>query len=186
MTDTRDFSQWLTWRETRAESERKDGSAPHRRAQTDADITAEVNLLPACNEEDLGSIELLVHALIPLNRRPRRRAEDARYLLQWLIVHVIGSETDENKTLSHLREMVEDIELTLHAMKVKPSRYMPDGQAPDRLARDKDGQLIRDIHPDCIRAALTIEALKWNERAETMSILEDALARFHGVCRAAA
>lgn len=92
-----------------------------------------------------------------------------------VILHVLYAEPDEKKTLAHIRRLIINIEPTLWAMKNTLHRYRPDLGQPDGLARDEDGELMPEVHPEVLLGATAIENLDVRVRSNVLATARAAL-----------
>ena len=92
-----------------------------------------------------------------------------------LILHVLYAEPDARKNLAHVRRLVIDIEPTLWAMKTTMHRHRPDSGRPDGLARDVDGELISEVHPEVLLGALALENMEPRVRSNVIATCLAAL-----------
>jgi len=92
-----------------------------------------------------------------------------------VILHVLYSEPDELKNLAQVRRLLINIEPTLHAMAQTKHRERPDYHAPDRLARDRDGETIPEIHPEVLLGAKALSSMDKRVQSNVLATCRAAL-----------
>ncbi len=92
-----------------------------------------------------------------------------------LILHVLYVEEDDRKHLAEVRRRLADLDPTLHEMLHTQHRYRPDLQAPDGLARDDNGALIPEAHPEVVLGAKALERMDSRVRANVIATMQGAM-----------
>jgi type IV secretion system protein VirD4 len=92
-----------------------------------------------------------------------------------LILHVLYVEEDDRKHLAEVRRRLADLEPTLHEMLNTRHRYRPDVHAADGLARDQDGRLIPEAHPEVVLGAKALELMDSRVRANVIATMQGAM-----------
>jgi len=92
-----------------------------------------------------------------------------------VILHVLYSEPDEQKTLAQVRRLLINIEPTLHAMMHTQHRHRPDPLARDGLARDEHGQLIPEIHPEILLGARALDSMDERVKSNVLATCRASL-----------
>jgi type IV secretion system protein VirD4 len=92
-----------------------------------------------------------------------------------VILHVLYSETDENKNLAQVRRLLINIEPTLHAMLHTKHRQRPDFHARDGLARDERGEPIAEIHPEVLLGATALTSMDERVKSNVLATCRASL-----------
>jgi type IV secretion system protein VirD4 len=92
-----------------------------------------------------------------------------------LILHVLYSETDENKNLAQVRRLLINIEPTLHAMMHTLHRNRPDYHAADGLARTEFGEPIPEIHPEVLLGATALSTMDERVKSNVLATCRASL-----------
>jgi type IV secretion system protein VirD4 len=92
-----------------------------------------------------------------------------------VILHVLYAEPDAQKNLAHIRRLIINIDSTLWAMKNTLHRHRPDLSQPDGLARDEDGKLIAEVHPEVLLGATAIENLDERVKSNVLATARASL-----------
>jgi type IV secretion system protein VirD4 len=92
-----------------------------------------------------------------------------------VILHVLYSEPDAQKTLAQVRRLLINIEPTLHAMMHTQHRHRPDPHARDGLARDADGELIAEIHPEVLLGARALDSMDERVKSNVLATCRASL-----------
>ena len=92
-----------------------------------------------------------------------------------VILHVLYSETDENKNLAQVRRLLINIEPTLHAMAHTRHRFRPDFHAADGLARDEVGEKIMEIHPEVLLGATALSSMDERVKSNVLATCRASL-----------
>lgn len=95
-----------------------------------------------------------------------------------VILHVLYTAPDEKKNLTHVRELLLDVEPTLRAMLLTKHRYRPDPLAPDGFARDEEGQKIPETHPEIKLGATAFQAMDSRVSSSVLATAQAALTLF--------
>lgn len=95
-----------------------------------------------------------------------------------VILHVLYTAPDQQKTLAHVRSLLMNIEPTLDAMLSTKHRNRPDLTKPDRLARDKDGKPIPETHPEVWLGATAFRGMDDRVSSNVLSTAHTALELF--------
>jgi type IV secretion system protein VirD4 len=125
--------------------------------------------------KEIGDIQNVVAILIdPTGSKNSLTFWDqaASELLTAVILHVLYAMPDKRKNLAILRDCLLDLDGTLAAMAGTYHRHRPDYGQPDGLARDKAGEPIPEIHPECLKIAneyMTMERRQRNGIQKTAS-----------------
>jgi type IV secretion system protein VirD4 len=93
-----------------------------------------------------------------------------------VILHVLYTAADEDKTLAHVRRLLIDIDATLDAMLETKHRWRPDGSQPDGLARDARGERIAEVHPEVWLGATAIRGMDPRVRSSVLATAQKSLA----------
>jgi type IV secretion system protein VirD4 len=92
-----------------------------------------------------------------------------------LILHVLYTEEDDKKHLAEARRKLTNLEPTLHAMLNTMHRYRPDVHAEDGLARDANGQLIAEPHPEVVLGARALALMDERVKANVIATMQGAM-----------
>jgi len=92
-----------------------------------------------------------------------------------VILHVLYSEPDEAKNLAQVRRLLINIEPTLQAMLNTQHRFRPDVHAADGLARDADGQLIPEAHPEILLGAKALDSMDERVKSNVLATCRASL-----------
>jgi type IV secretion system protein VirD4 len=92
-----------------------------------------------------------------------------------LILHVLYTEEDDKKHLAEVRRKLTNLEPTLHAMLNTMHRYRPDVHAEDGLARDANGQLIAEPHPEVVLGARALALMDERVKANVIATMQGAM-----------
>jgi type IV secretion system protein VirD4 len=92
-----------------------------------------------------------------------------------VILHVLYTAPDDKKNLTYVRHLLINIQPTLWAMKNTKHRRKPDLDRPDGLARDADGQLVAEVHPEVLLGATALENMAERVRSDVLSTAIDCL-----------
>lgn len=92
-----------------------------------------------------------------------------------MILHVLCAEPDDKKNLAHIRRLIINIEPTLWAMKNTLHRRRPDLSQPDGFARDAEGDVIPEVHPEVLLGARALESLDYRVRSNVLATARAAL-----------
>lgn len=95
-----------------------------------------------------------------------------------VILHVLYTAPDEKKNLTHVRELLLDVEPTLRAMVLTKHRYRPDPLAPDGFARDAAGEKIPETHPEIKLGATAFAAMDSRVSSSVLATAQAALTLF--------
>jgi type IV secretion system protein VirD4 len=95
-----------------------------------------------------------------------------------VILHVLYAAPDDKKTLTHVRQLLMNIEPTLDAMLTTQHRHRPDLAAKDRLARDERGEPIAEIHPEVWMGATAFRGMDDRVSSNVLSTAQTALELF--------
>jgi type IV secretion system protein VirD4 len=93
-----------------------------------------------------------------------------------VILHVLYTAEDQDKTLAHVRRLLIDIEPTLDAMLGARHRWRPDPAAPDKVARDERGEPIGEIHPEVWLGAMALRGMEPRVRSSVLATAQKSLA----------
>ena len=92
-----------------------------------------------------------------------------------VILHVLYSEPDEAKNLAQVRRLLINIEPTLSAMLNTAHRPRPDLHAPDGLARDAEGGLIPEGHPEVLLGARALDGMDERVKSNVLATCRASL-----------
>ncbi|HTX48090.1 MAG TPA: type IV secretory system conjugative DNA transfer family protein [Caulobacteraceae bacterium] len=92
-----------------------------------------------------------------------------------VILHVLYSEPDADKTLAQVRRLLINIEPTLHAMMHTQHRHRPDPHARDGLARDDRGEPIPEIHPEVLLGARALDSMDERVKSNVLATCRASL-----------
>jgi len=97
-----------------------------------------------------------------------------------VILHVLYSAPDEKKNLTHVRELLLDIEPTIDAMLFTKHRHRPDPFDPqgEGLARDENGKPIPEAHPEVRLGATAFRNMDEKVRSSVLATAQAALTLF--------
>ena len=95
-----------------------------------------------------------------------------------VILHVLYAAPDGQKNLTHVRQLLMDIEPTLDAMLATQHRWRPDYGAPDGLARDARGEAIAEVHPEVWMGATAFRGMDDRVSSNVLSTAQTALELF--------
>jgi type IV secretion system protein VirD4 len=95
-----------------------------------------------------------------------------------VILHVLYAAPDDKKTLTHVRQLLMNIEPTLDAMLTTQHRHQPDLAARDGLARDAQGRLIPEIHPEVWMGATAFRGMDDRVSSNVLATAQTALELF--------
>jgi type IV secretion system protein VirD4 len=97
-----------------------------------------------------------------------------------VILHVLYSAPDDKKNLTHVRELLLDIEPTIDAMLYTKHRHRPDPFDPqgEGLARDEDGKPIAETHPEVRLGATAFRNMDEKVRSSVLATAQAALTLF--------
>jgi type IV secretion system protein VirD4 len=93
-----------------------------------------------------------------------------------LILHVLYTAEDDKKHLAEVRRMLTNLEPTLHAMLNTKHRNKPDEFAPDGLARDENGELIPEIHPEIRLGAQALALMDDRVKSNVIATMQASVA----------
>jgi type IV secretion system protein VirD4 len=91
------------------------------------------------------------------------------------ILHVLYSEPDEKKNLAEVRRRLINIDPTLHDMMHTQHRHRPDPRAKDGLARDEEGALIPETHPEVLLGAKALSSMDPRVRSSVLATCRASL-----------
>ncbi len=95
-----------------------------------------------------------------------------------VILHILYAAPDEEKNLTHVRQLLMNIEPTLDAMLSTRHRHRPDLTAEDGLARDARNELIPEIHPEVWMGATAFRGMDDRVSSNVLSTAQTALELF--------
>jgi len=95
-----------------------------------------------------------------------------------VILHVLYTAEDSDKTLAHVRALLLDIKPTLETMLSTRHRWRPDASQPDGLARDAAGERIAEVHPEIRLGATAFANMEDRVRSGVLATAQAALALF--------
>ena len=128
---------------------------------------------------EIADIQNVVGILVdPLGRKAGDLSfwdQSATDFFTAVILHVLYSETDENKNLAQVRRLLINIEPTLHAMMHTQHRNKPDFHAADGLARDGEGGPIPEIHPEVLLGAKALDSLDFRVKSSVLATCRASL-----------
>ena len=93
-----------------------------------------------------------------------------------VILHALYTAPDDLKNLTYVRRLLIDIQATLDAMLGTLHRYRPDPAAADGLARDADGELIAEVHPEVWLGATALRSMEPRVRSSVLATAQKSLA----------
>jgi type IV secretion system protein VirD4 len=93
-----------------------------------------------------------------------------------LILHVLYTVPDRQKTLGEVRRLLIDIEPTLDAMLETKHRWRSDAHAADGLARDDRGRTIAEVHPEVWLGATALRSMEARVRSSVLATAQKSLA----------
>jgi len=93
-----------------------------------------------------------------------------------LILHVLYTAPDRQKTLGEVRRLLIDIEPTLDAMLGTKHRWRPDAKAVDGLALDDRGRTIAEVHPEVWLGATALRSMEARVRSSVLATAQKSLA----------
>jgi type IV secretion system protein VirD4 len=92
-----------------------------------------------------------------------------------VVLHVLYSEPDAQKTLAQVRRLLINIDPTLHAMMHTQHRYRPDAGASDGLARGGDGEPVLEIHPEVLLGARALASMDERVKSNVLATCRASL-----------
>ncbi|WP_158912731.1 type IV secretory system conjugative DNA transfer family protein [Caulobacter sp. S45] len=95
-----------------------------------------------------------------------------------VILHVLYSAPDDKKNLTHVRQLLMNIEPTLDAMLSTQHRYKPDLSAPGVLEHDARGEPIPEVHPEVWMGATAFRGMDDRVSSNVLSTAQTALELF--------
>jgi type IV secretion system protein VirD4 len=95
-----------------------------------------------------------------------------------VILHVLYAAPDDKKNLTHVRQLLMNIEPTLDAMLATQHRHQPDLSARDGLARDRRGEPIPEVHPEVWMGATAFRGMDDRVSSNVLSTAQTALELF--------
>ena len=104
--------------------------------------------------------------------------KEAMAFMVGLILHVLYSAPDASKTLAHVRQLLGDIATTLDDMASTQHSHRADLRNADGFARDADGELIPQVHPEVKLGAQAFDSMSANVRAGVLSTARSLLSLF--------
>jgi type IV secretion system protein VirD4 len=93
-----------------------------------------------------------------------------------VILHALYTAPDDRKNLTYVRRLLIDIDATLDAMLGTQHRHRPDPEAADGLARDVDGALIGEVHPEVWLGATAFRKMEPRVRSSVLATAQKSLA----------
>jgi type IV secretion system protein VirD4 len=93
-----------------------------------------------------------------------------------LILHVLYTAADGDKTLAEVRRRLIDVEPTLDAMLETKHRWRPDFRHSDGLARDEGGETIAEVHPEVWLGATALRGMEARVRSSVLATAQKSLA----------
>jgi type IV secretion system protein VirD4 len=128
---------------------------------------------------EIADIQNVVGILVdPLGRKAGDLSfwdQSATDFFTAVILHVLYTEPDERKNLAQVRRLMINIEPTLQAMMNTHHRHKPDLHAVDGLARDADGQLIPEVHPEVLLGARSLDSMDERVKSSVLATCRSSL-----------
>ena len=128
---------------------------------------------------EIADIQNVVGILVdPLGRKAGDLSfwdQSATDFFTAVILHVLYTEADERKNLAQVRRLMINIEPTLQAMMNTHHRHRPDLHAAGGLARDADGQLIPEVHPEVLLGARSLDSMDERVKSSVLATCRSSL-----------